>query len=102
MLGVLYAMLATRPTAWCRTRSGYMFAVLQLPAGGLARAHQCSGRQDDEIVNEQPGHRAVASIAGFNLLTGLSTSYNATAFYPHQAVDERHGAAESGARYCAR
>ena len=96
MLGVLYGMLTTRPTGLVPDEDqGYMFAVLQLPAGASLERTNAAVDKLTKIVNEQAGIGGVASIAGFNLLTGLSTSYNATAFIRMKPWDERHSSAES-------
>ncbi len=96
MLGVLYGMLTTRPTGLVPDEDqGYMFAVLQLPAGASLERTNAAVDKLTKIVNEQAGIGGVASIAGFNLLTGLSTSYNATAFIRMKPWDERHSPAES-------
>ena len=97
MLGVLYGMLATRPTGLVPDEDqGYMFAVMQLPAGASLERTNAVVDKLTKIVNEQPGIAGVATISGFNLLTGLSTSYNATAFIRTKPWDERQAAAESG------
>ncbi len=96
MLGVLYGMLATRPTGLVPDEDqGYMFAVVQLPAGASLERTNAAVDKLTKIVNEQAGIDGVASISGFNLLTGLSTSYNATAFIRMKPWDDRHGANES-------
>ncbi len=96
MLGVLYGMLTTRPTGLVPDEDqGYMFAVMQLPAGASLERTNAVVDKLTKIINEQPGIGGVASISGFNLLTGLSTSYNATAFIRMKPWDERHAAAES-------
>ena len=97
MLGVLYGMLTTRPTGLVPDEDqGYMFGVVQLPAGASLERTNAAVDKLTKIVNEQAGIDGVATISGFNLLTGLSTSYNATAFIRMKPWDERHGAAESG------
>jgi hydrophobe/amphiphile efflux-1 (HAE1) family protein len=96
MLGVLYAMLATRPTGLVPDEDqGYMFAVVQLPAGASLERTNAAVDKLTKIVNEQAGIDGIASISGFNLLTGLSTSYNATAFIRMKPWEERHSAALS-------
>jgi HAE1 family hydrophobic/amphiphilic exporter-1/multidrug efflux pump len=96
MLGVLYMMLSTRPTSLVPDEDqGYMFAVVQLPAGASLERTNAAVAKLTDIVNQQAGIDGVASIAGFNLLTGLATSYNATAFIRLKPWDDRHGAAES-------
>jgi len=98
MLGVLYFMLSTRPTGLVPDEDqGYMFGVAQLPPGASLERTNAVVDKLTKIVNEQPGISGVATISGFNLLTGLSTSYNATAFIRFKPWDERHDPAQSGA-----
>ena len=97
LLGGLYFMLTTRPTGLVPDEDqGYMFAVVQLPAGASLERTNAAVEKLTKIVNEQPGIGGVASISGFNLLTGLSTSYNATAFIRFKPWEERHDPAQSG------
>jgi hydrophobe/amphiphile efflux-1 (HAE1) family protein len=98
MLGVLYGMLTTRPTGLVPDEDqGYMFGVVQLPAGASLERTNAAVDKLTKIVNEQAGIDGVATISGFNLLTGLSTSYNATAFIRMKPWNERHAATESAA-----
>ena len=96
LIGALYGLLSTRPTGLVPDEDqGYMFAVVQLPPGAsLARTNAAVDKMT-KLAAEQPGVGGVASIAGFNLLTGLSTSYNATAFIRLKPWDERHDPSES-------
>ena len=96
MLGVLYAMLTTRPTGLVPDEDqGYMFGVVQLPAGASLERTNAVVDKLTKIANEQAGVDGVATISGFNLLTGLSTSYNATAFIRMKPWDKRHASNES-------
>jgi HAE1 family hydrophobic/amphiphilic exporter-1/multidrug efflux pump len=98
MLGVLYFMLSTRPTGLVPDEDqGYMFGIVQLPPGASLERTNAAVDKATKIINEQPGIDGVATISGFNLLTGLSTSYNATAFIRFKPWDERHDPAQSGA-----
>jgi hydrophobe/amphiphile efflux-1 (HAE1) family protein len=98
LLGVLYVMLSTRPTGLVPDEDqGYMFAVVQLPPGASLERTNAAVDKLTKIVNEQAGVDGVATISGFNLLTGLSTSYNATAFIRFKPWEERHDAEQSGA-----
>ena len=66
-----------------------MFAVVQLPAGASLERTNAAVDKLTAIANATAGIDGVASISGFNLLTGLSTSYNATAFIRMKPWDER-------------
>ena len=48
-----------------------------------------------QIAMNTPGVAGVASLSGFNLLSGLTTSYNATAFIRLKPWHERHGPGET-------
>jgi multidrug efflux pump len=90
LLGAIYGLSATRPTGLVPEEDqGYVFVVLQLPpAASLERTNQAVG-QLNRIALETKGVAGVASLAGFNLLTGLTSSYNATAFIRLTPWDER-------------
>ncbi|MES2353638.1 MAG: multidrug efflux RND transporter permease subunit [Pseudomonadota bacterium] len=92
LLGVLYQLSSTRPTGLVPDEDqGYMFAILQLPPGSSLERTNAAVSQLDKIAHEVDGVSGVAVLAGFNLLTGLTTSYNATAFIRLKPWDERTG-----------
>ncbi|WP_019142922.1 efflux RND transporter permease subunit [Noviherbaspirillum massiliense] len=90
LLVVLYGLIKARPTGLVPSEDqGYVFAVMQLPpAASLERTNEAMA-QLTRIANETPGVAGVASLAGFNLLTGLTTSYNSTSFIRLKPWDER-------------
>ena len=91
LLGALYGLLATRPTGLVPDEDqGYMFALVQMPPGASLERTNAAVDQLTAIAESQKGVDGVASISGFNLLTGLSTSYNATAFIRLKPWDERN------------
>ncbi|HEV8519938.1 MAG TPA: multidrug efflux RND transporter permease subunit [Burkholderiales bacterium] len=96
LLGGLYVLLSTRPTGLVPDEDqGYVFAVVQLPAGASLERTNAAVDKLTNIANEVKGIDGVASISGFNLLTGLSTSYNATAFIRLKPWHERKHAEEA-------
>ena len=90
LLGAVYLLISTRPTGLVPSEDqGYLFAVVQLPpAASLARTTAALAELG-KITREVPGIDGVASLAGFNLLTGLTASYNGTSFIRLKPWDER-------------
>ena len=81
LLGAVWGLIQSRPTGLVPDEDqGYLFAVLTLPAGASLERSAAAMDQATRILRDMPGIDGVASITGFNLLTGLSTSYNGTAF----------------------
>ena len=75
---------------------GYLFAVVQMPpAASLERTSAAVGKLT-QIARDLPVVDGIASLTGFNLLTGLTTSYNGTAFIRlkpwHERKDKRQTA----------
>jgi hydrophobe/amphiphile efflux-1 (HAE1) family protein len=90
LLGALYGLTSTRPTGLVPDEDqGYVFAIVQLPAGASLERTNAAVAQLNKIAHETNGVEGVASLAGFNLLTALNTSYNATAFIRLKPWDER-------------
>ena len=99
LLASVYGLIAGRPTGLVPDEDqGYLFAVLQLPPAASLERTAAAMAQLKQITREVPGIEGIASLAGFNLLTGLTTSYNGTAFLRlkpwHQRKD---GAQQAGA-----
>ncbi|MES2534732.1 MAG: multidrug efflux RND transporter permease subunit [Pseudomonadota bacterium] len=96
LLAVLYGLIQSRPTGLVPPEDqGYVFAVLQLPAGASLERTNEAVAQLTSIARETRGVSGVASLSGFNLLTGLSTSYNATIFIRLRPWEERSASEES-------
>jgi HAE1 family hydrophobic/amphiphilic exporter-1/multidrug efflux pump len=91
LLVAVYGLISTRPTGLVPDEDqGYLFAVLQLPpAASLERTDQAVHQASKIITEQVKGIAGVASLAGFNLLTGLTTSYNATLFIRLKPWDQR-------------
>lgn len=90
LLVALYGLIRSRPTGLVPPEDqGYAFAVLQLPAGASLERTNNAVSQLTSIARNTEGVDGVASLAGFNLLTGLGTSYNSTSFIRFKPWDER-------------
>jgi len=100
LLAAVYGLISTRPTGLVPDEDqGYLFAILQLPpASSLDRTTQAVAQLEKIIKDNVPEVDGVAALSGFNLLTGLTTSYNATCFIRMKPWDERRKAsARAGA-----
>ena len=96
LLVAIYGLLKTRPTALVPDEDqGYMFAVVQLPPAASLDRTNAAVDQFTKIALGIKGVSGVASLSGFNLLTGLTTSYNATAFIRLDPWHARKGPGES-------
>jgi HAE1 family hydrophobic/amphiphilic exporter-1/multidrug efflux pump len=92
LLVAVYGLIATRPTGLVPDEDqGYLIGLLQLPpAASLERTSQAMA-QLQEMAKQVPGISGIAALSGFNLLTGLTTSYNGTVFIRLKPWSERHG-----------
>jgi hydrophobic/amphiphilic exporter-1 (mainly G- bacteria), HAE1 family len=74
---------------------GYLFVGLQLPdASSLQRTSDAS-RQIEQILMKTPGVRYVSSVIGFNMLSGVTTTYNSFFFVTLKDWSERKSPEES-------
>ena len=90
LLAAVYGLIATRPTGLVPEEDqGYLFAVVQLPPAAALERTTAALHDVETIARQIDGIDGVASLAGFNLLTGLTTSYNGTAFIRLKRWDER-------------
>jgi hydrophobe/amphiphile efflux-1 (HAE1) family protein len=81
VLGALYVLIGTRPTGLVPEEDqGYLFAVITLPPAASSQRTAEALKQFEGIIKKVPGVEGLIAINGFNLLSGLTTSYNATAF----------------------
>ncbi len=95
LIGV-YGLVSTRPTGLVPEEDqGYLLAVVSLPPAASSQRTLAAVAQFEQIARETPGVAGIAAINGFNLLTGLSTSYNATAFIRFKPWDERRSQQQS-------
>ena len=98
LLAVLYGLTKTRPTGLVPDEDqGFMFSLLQLPPAASLERTNAAVAQLTRIAKEVKGVDGVASLSGFNVLTGLTTSYNATSFIRLKPWAEREGPGQSAA-----
>ncbi len=98
--GVLVAIMAglirTRPTGLVPEEDqGNVLVVLQLPPAASLERTTAAVAQLTKIAHDTPGVDGVASLVGFNLLTGLNSSFNSTTFVRLKPWNERHGDQQS-------
>jgi hydrophobic/amphiphilic exporter-1 (mainly G- bacteria), HAE1 family len=74
---------------------GYLFGALQLPASASMQRNAAAAREVEQVVMQTPGVEYVSSVIGFNMLSGVTTSYNSFFFISLKNWDERKGEAES-------
>ena len=90
LLAAVYGLIHARPTGLVPDEDqGYLFAVVQLPPAASLERTTAAVDKLTAIARDLPGVDGVASLTGFNLLTGLATSYNGTAFIRLKPWDER-------------
>jgi hydrophobe/amphiphile efflux-1 (HAE1) family protein len=90
LLAAVYGLIHARPTGLVPDEDqGYLFAVVQLPPAASLERTSAAVDKLTAIARDLPGVDGVASLTGFNLLTGLATSYNGTAFIRLKPWDER-------------
>jgi len=92
LLVALYALVSTRPTGLVPDEDqGFVLGVVQLPLGASTqRTHEVYSKIET-MSHEVPGIEGVAGLEGFNLLTGISSPYNATLFIRLKPWSERIG-----------
>ena len=74
---------------------GYLFGALQLPASASMQRNAAAAREVEQVVMQTPGVQYVSSVIGFNMLSGVTTSYNSFFFVTMKNWGDRKGAAES-------
>ncbi len=90
ILAALYGLLRTRPTGLVPDEDqGYLIAVITMPYAASQERTLAAVAQLEKIGHELPGIDGIAALTGFNFLTGLTTSYNASAFIRLKPWDER-------------
>ncbi|MEO8006055.1 MAG: multidrug efflux RND transporter permease subunit [Betaproteobacteria bacterium] len=98
LLVVVWQLVTTRPTGLVPPEDqGYLISVVTLPAAASLERTNAVIAQLVKIARGVPGVDGVVAITGFNLLTGQSVSYNATAFIRLKPWHERKAASESAA-----
>jgi len=90
LLAAVYGLVKTRPTGLVPAEDqGYFIAVLTLPPAASLERTDAAMTQLRHIVSETKGVDGIASLTGFNVLTGLTTSYTGTAFIRLRPWSER-------------
>jgi HAE1 family hydrophobic/amphiphilic exporter-1/multidrug efflux pump len=91
LLAAVYGLIHTRPTGLVPDEDqGYLFAVVQLPPGASLERTTAAVDKLTQLARDLPGVDGIASLSGFNLLTGLATSYTGTAFIRLKPWEERN------------
>ncbi|HXM03545.1 MAG TPA: efflux RND transporter permease subunit [Chthoniobacterales bacterium] len=86
MVCVVFLILAVLAIAWLGGKipqgfvptedQGYLYANLSLPETASLQRTTAACKQVEDILRKTPGVQAVTTIAGFSLLSGVSTTYN--------------------------
>src|SRR3984885_11941631 len=74
---------------------GYLFGALQLPASASMQRNAAAAREVEQAIMQTPGVQYVSSVIGFNMLSGVTTSYNSFFFITLKKWGDRKSAAES-------
>jgi HAE1 family hydrophobic/amphiphilic exporter-1 len=74
---------------------GYLFGALQLPSSSSLERTADAAREVEALISKTPGVESVSSVVGYNLLSGVSTTYNAFFFISLKPWPERTTPAES-------
>src|SRR5580700_4679567 len=85
-LCILFLILVLLATGWLGGKipggfvptedQGYLYANLSLPETASLQRTTAASRQVEDILRKTPGVQGVTTIAGFSLLSGVSTTYN--------------------------
>src|SRR4051794_5455690 len=74
---------------------GFMYGGLQLPdASSLQRTSQAA-RQVEDLILKTPGIEHVSTVVGYNMLSGVNRTFNASFFIPFKPWAERKNEEES-------
>jgi hydrophobic/amphiphilic exporter-1 (mainly G- bacteria), HAE1 family len=85
-LCILFLILVLLATGWLGGKipqgfvptedQGYLYANLSLPESASLQRTDAACKQVEDILRKTPGVQGVTTIAGFSLLSGVSTTYN--------------------------
>jgi hydrophobe/amphiphile efflux-1 (HAE1) family protein len=96
LVAAAWGLITTRPTGLVPPEDqGYLLAVVALPPAASLERTTAAMSQLSRLARQVKGVDGSIYIAGFNLLTGQSVSYNGTAFIRLKPWDERKTPAES-------
>ena len=92
LLVALYVLVSLRPTGLVPDEDqGFVFGVVQLPLGASTQRTAEVYSKIEAMSHDYPAIEGVAGLEGFNLLTGISSPYNATVFIRLKPWSERIG-----------
>jgi len=95
--GAVYLMLQ-RPTGFLPEEDqGYLIAVMLLPPPASLQRSEAAAAQLRDMALQMPEVDNAITIAGFNVLTGVRTSFAATVFIPLKPWERRGGFQHSAA-----
>jgi len=81
LLVALYFLVSLRPTGLVPDEDqGFVLGVVQLPLGASTQRTSEVFTKIEAMSHEYPAIEGLAGLEGFNLLTGISSPYNATIF----------------------
>src|SRR5262249_33861711 len=96
LLIAVWGLVKDRPTGLVPDEDqGYLLSVMQLPAGASVERTRAAVEQFEDIVRGTKGVDGIATIMGFNFITGVTASYTATSFIRFKPWDERHTRAQT-------
>ena len=96
LLVAVWGLIANRPTGLVPPEDqGYVIALVSLPPAASLERTNAAMSALTRIAHETAGVDHVVYISGFNLLTGQSVSYNASAFLRLKPWDQRKASSEA-------
>ncbi|MBI5696754.1 MAG: multidrug efflux RND transporter permease subunit [Nitrospirae bacterium] len=91
LAGVMYFMVKTRPTGLVPEEDqGYLISIVTLPPAASLERTTAVTNQMQAMLKETPGVAGSVAIAGLNLFTFTTTSYNATVFIRLKPWEKRN------------
>jgi hydrophobic/amphiphilic exporter-1 (mainly G- bacteria), HAE1 family len=104
VLCVLFLIVVVLATAWLGGKipqgfvptedQGYLYANLSLPETASLQRTAAACKQVEDVLRKTPGVEGVTTIAGFSLLSGVSTTYNGFFFVALKPWEERTSTSE--------
>jgi hydrophobic/amphiphilic exporter-1 (mainly G- bacteria), HAE1 family len=99
LICILFLVLAVFASGWLAGKipggfvptedQGYLFANLSLPDAASLQRTSATCHRVQEILRNVPGIQDVTAIAGYSMLSGVSTTYNGFFFVTLKPWDER-------------
>jgi len=91
LVGVMFFMVKSRPTGLVPEEDqGYLISIVTLPPAASLERTTAVTNQMQAMLKEMPGVAGSVAIAGLNLFTFTTTSYNATVFIRLKPWEERN------------